>query len=62
MTITSAVPAASSAIAIAAAISGCSSENAVTAATSPSSVRLATMLVTGSGEALIPRRTLALIA
>ena len=46
--------------AIAAASSGCCSASAVTAPTARSSPTLATMLVNGSGEALIPSRRLAL--
>lgn len=41
---------------MAAAIHGCSQASRVTPATAPSSVRLATTLVTGSGEALTAKR------
>ena len=45
---------------MAAASSGCCRASAVTAATAKSSPTEATMLVNGSGEALIPSRRLAL--
>ena len=60
MKTTTAIPSPSRTSAIAAAISGCWSENAVTPATAKSSAMLAPMFVNGSGEALSPRRKLAL--
>ena len=53
-------PSRSSTPATAAAARGCSSENHTTASTAASSVRLARMLVAGSGEVLIASRPPAL--